>query len=355
MVEHQRKMFFPFSEKIGCAQIRKARNIFSFWCPLRLCEAVVGRLSERTLQFRFTTRFARGVLKLNCTLGEIPDKTNISKKLNPQSFIYMALCFPSLCYNKNTMETLIWLVLGLGFFLILFGLRIIDQYERGVVLTLGKYSSTRTPGLTWIFIGIQKMTKVDLRITTTDIPQQEVITKDNVPVGINAVVYFQVQSAEKAILNIKDYTLAVSQYAQAALRDVIGGIELDPLLSEREQISEEIQKIVVQATESWGISVTDIKIQDIELPADMKRVMAKQAESERERRAIVIRAQGEFEASKRLAEAAGVLTSTPGGISMRTLQTIEKINPDPSKTVIFSLPVEFFEGIKSLSSYLDKK
>ena len=253
------------------------------------------------------------------------------------------------------METIIGPVLGLLAFLILLGLRVVDQYERGVVLTLGKYTSTRQPGLTWLLIGIQKMTKVDLRITTTDIPQQEVITKDNVPVGINAVVYFQVQSAEKAILNIKDYTLAVSQYAQAALRDVIGGIELDPLLSEREQISEEIQKIVVQATESWGILVTDIKIQDIELPADMKRVMAKQAESERERRAIVIRAQGEFEASKRLAEAAGVLTGTPGGISMRTLQTIEKINPDPSKTVIFALPVEFFEGIKSLSSYFDRK
>jgi len=264
------------------------------------------------------------------------------------------LCFLGLCYNKNNMGILILPVLGLGLFFLFFGLRIVDQYERGVVLTLGKYSGTRLPGLTWILIGVQKMTKVDLRITTTDIPQQEVITKDNVPVGINAVVYFQVQSAEKAILNIKDYTLAVSQYAQAALRDVIGGIELDPLLSEREQISEEIQKIVVQATESWGISVTDIKIQDIELPADMKRVMAKQAESERERRAIVIRAQGEFEASERLAQAAGVLTSTPGGISMRTLQTIEKINPDPSKTVIFALPVEFFEGIKSLSSYLDK-
>ena len=253
------------------------------------------------------------------------------------------------------METIIGPVLGLLALIILLGLRVVNQYDRGVVLTLGKYTSTRQPGLTWLLIGIQKMTKVDLRITTTDIPQQEVITKDNVPVGINAVVYFQVQSAEKAILNIKDYTLAVSQYAQAALRDVIGGIELDPLLSEREQISEEIQKIVVQATESWGILVTDIKIQDIELPADMKRVMAKQAESERERRAIVIRAQGEFEASKRLAEAAGVLTGTPGGISMRTLQTIEKINPDPSKTVIFALPVEFFEGIKSLSSYLDRK
>jgi len=188
-----------------------------------------------------------------------------------------------------------------------------------------------------------------MRITTVDIPSQEVITKDNVPVGINAVVYFQVESAEKSILNIKDYTLAVAQYAQAALRDVIGGIELDPLLSEREKISEEIKKIVDTATDSWGINVTDIKIQDIELPADMKRVMAKQAESERERRAIIIRAEGEFQASTKLAEAAKMLTETPGGLSMRTLQTIEKINPDPSKTVIFALPVEIMEGFKKLA------
>ncbi len=253
------------------------------------------------------------------------------------------------------METFIWPVVGIVSFFILFGLRVIDQYERGVVLTLGKYSSTRSPGLTWLFIGIQQMTKIDLRITTIDIPQQEVITKDNVPVGINAVVFFQVQSAEHAILNIKDYTLAVSQYAQAALRDVIGGIELDSLLSEREQISEEIQKNVGKATESWGLLVTDIKIQDIELPADMKRVMAKQAEAERERRAVIIRSEGEYAASERLAQAAGILSATPGGISMRTLQTIEKINPDPSKTVIFALPIEFFEGIKSLSKFMEEK
>ncbi len=235
------------------------------------------------------------------------------------------------------------------------GLRIVDQYERGVVLTLGKYTSTRAPGLTWIFPGIQRMTKVDLRIRTIDIPQQEVITKDNVPVGINAVVYFQVENAEFATLNIQNYPLAVSQYAQAALRDVIGGIELDALLSEREKISEEIKKIVDEATKSWGINVTDIKIQDLELPADMKRVMAKQAESERERRAVIIRAEGEFSASVKLAEAAGVLSGTPGGIAMRTLQTIEKINPDPSKTVIFALPVEFFEGMKTLSDHFRAK
>ncbi|PWB38768.1 MAG: hypothetical protein C3F02_01605 [Parcubacteria group bacterium] len=247
-----------------------------------------------------------------------------------------------------------WIVVIIIFFIII-GLRVINQYERGVVLTLGKYTSTKQPGLNWIFILFQKMIKVDMRITTTDIPQQEVITKDNVPVGINAVVYFQVQSAEKAILNIQDYTLAVSQYAQAALRDVIGGIELDTLLSEREQIAEEIQKIVGLATSQWGILVTDIKIQDIELPADMKRVMAKQAEAERERRAVIIRSEGEFSAAEKLAQAANVLSAAPAGISMRTLQTIEKINPDPSKTVIFALPVEFFEGIKSLSQYLKEK
>jgi len=242
------------------------------------------------------------------------------------------------------------------FLIFLFGgLRVVNQYERGVILTLGKYTSTRIPGLTWVFIGIQTLIKVDMRIRTIDIPQQEVITKDNVPVGINAVVYFAVDSAEKAVLNIQNYTLAVSQYAQAVLRDVIGGIELDSLLSERERIAEEIQKVVVQATQPWGILVTDIKIQDIELPADMKRVMAKQAESERERRAIIIRAEGEYQASEKLSEAAKILASTPGGISMRTLQTIEKINPDPSKTVIFALPVEVLEGIKALSENLKNK
>src|SRR3989338_1300782 len=253
------------------------------------------------------------------------------------------------------MEMLLIWPIGIVVLFVLFGLRVINQYDRCVVLTLGKYTSTRQPGLTWLLIGFQRMIKIDMRITTTDIPQQEVITKDNVPVGINAVVYFQVQSAENAILNIKDYTLAVSQYAQAALRDVIGGVELDAVLSEREKIAEEIQKIVERATQPWGILVTDIKIQDIELPADMKRTMAKQAESERERRAVIIRAEGEFTAAEKLAQAASVLSAAPGGISMRTLQTIEKINPDPSKTVIFALPIEFFEGIKSLSQYLKEK
>lgn len=239
--------------------------------------------------------------------------------------------------------------------LALAGLRIVNQFERGVVLTLGKYTSTRQPGLTWIFPVIQRMMKVDLRITTIDIPQQEVITKDNVPVGINAVVYFQVEVAENALLNIKDFTTAISQYAQAALRDVIGGIELDPILSDREHIANEIQTIVATATKAWGIVVNDIKIQDIELPADMKRVMAKQAESERERRAVIIRAEGEFTAAEKLAQAAERLSQAPGGLALRTLATIEKINPDPSKTTIFALPIEFFEGMKSVAAFLKDK
>lgn len=238
---------------------------------------------------------------------------------------------------------LLFLIFGLG------GLRVIKEYERGVVLTLGKYSKTLTPGLRWILPGIQTLMKVDMRITTADIPRQEAITKDNVPVGINAVVYFKVERAEDAVLKIENYHYATSQYALAALRDIIGGVELDTLLTEREAIASEIKKVVDVETDPWGIDVTAIKMQDIELPAGMKRVMAAQAESERERRAIVIKSRGEIEAAENLREAADVLSRVPGGLSLRTLGTIEKLQPDPSKTVIFALPVEILEALKSLS------
>ena len=249
----------------------------------------------------------------------------------------------------------IWILIIFVVILFLKTLVVIDQYERGIVLTLGSYSYTLSPGLKVLIPFVQRLIKVDIRITTSDIPQQEVITRDNVPVGINAVVYFQVSKPEDAVLKIQDYTYAVTQYAQTALRDVIGGVELDSLLTDRQKIAEEIKKIVDQETTEWGVDVTAIKIQDIELPADMKRVMAKQAESERERRAVIIRAEGEYTAAERLAQAAERLSAIPGGLSMRTLQTIEKINPDPSKTVIFALPIEFFEGIKSLSQFLKEK
>lgn len=243
----------------------------------------------------------------------------------------------------------IFVVFGLG------GLRVLNQYERGVILTFGKYTGTYNPGLRWILIGIQKMMKVDLRITTVDIPRQEAITKDNVPVGINAVVYFKVVRAEDAVLKVENYSYATSQYALAAMRDIVGGVELDTLLTERERLAADIKQVVDKETDPWGIDVTAIKMQDIELPAGMKRAMAAQAETEREKRAIIIKAEGEVKAAENLRKAAEILGAVPGGLSLRTLGTIDKLQPDPSKTVIFALPVEVLEGLKSLADARKKK
>jgi regulator of protease activity HflC (stomatin/prohibitin superfamily) len=223
---------------------------------------------------------------------------------------------------------------------IISGLRVINQYERTIILTLGKFSGMRGAGLTWIFPGIQRMIRADMRIATVDIPQQEVITKDNVPLNINAVVYYQIEDAEKAVLNIQNYPIAVADFSQVALCDVVGGFELDHVLSEREVIADRIKVIVDKTTEAWGINITAIKLQDIELPDDMKRIMAKQAESERERRSIIIRAEGELEASKKLAEAAKLLADTNGGLAMRTLQTIEK----SSNNTVWAIPTEILQG-----------
>ncbi len=241
------------------------------------------------------------------------------------------------------------ILIVLAIFLILKGLVVIDQYERGIVLTLGSYSYTLEPGLKVVIPIVQRIIKVDIRITTSDIPQQEVITKDNVPVGINAVVYFQVTKPEDAVLKIQDFTYAVTQYAQTALRDVIGGVELDSLLTDRQKIAEEIKKLVDMETTEWGVDVTAIKIQDIELPADMKRAMAKQAEAERERRATIIRSQGELSASENLKKAMEQM-SRSGAISLRTLQTIEATTANPANTVVFALPIEVIEGLKKLGS-----
>jgi len=231
--------------------------------------------------------------------------------------------------------------------LLLSSIKVINQYERGIVLTLGSYSYTLDPGLRLIVPVFQRVIKVDIRIATSDIPQQEVITKDNVPVGINAVVYFKVIKPEDAVLKIQDYTFAVSQYAQTALRDVIGGVELDTLLTARQQLAEEIKEIVDKETTDWGVDVTAIKIQDIELPADMKRAMAKQAEAERERRATIIRSQGELSASENLQKAMEKMAGS-GAISLRTLQTIEATTANPSNTVVFALPTEVLQGLKNL-------
>ena len=235
------------------------------------------------------------------------------------------------------------------FLLLIIGWRLLYQYERGVVFTLGKYSHTKEPGLRWIVPIIQTMRKVDMRIKTVDVPRQEVITRDNIPVLANTVVYFKVVNPEAAIIKIEDYVFAVRQYTQAALRDIIGNNELDFVLTEREKVGDAIKKIVDTETSEWGVDIESIKIQEIELPAEMKRAMAKQAESERERRAIVIASEGEKQASKNLKEAAEMLSKSPAAVHLRTLQTIRDIAADPSEKIVLFMPSDFGDIIKKVT------
>jgi len=225
-------------------------------------------------------------------------------------------------------------------FLVLRSVRLLYEYERGVVFQFGRYKKTRDPGVIIVWPIIQSMRKVDMRIKTADIPRQEVMTKDNIPMLVNAVVYFKVVKPEDAIIKIEDYVFAVKQYTQAALRDVIGNAEMDFVLTEREQVAESIQKIVDTETIGWGVDVEAIKIQEVELPAEMKRAMAKQAEAERERRAMIIASQGELASSEALRQAAENLARSPGALHLRTLQTIRDIAADPSEKIILLLPSE---------------
>lgn len=231
---------------------------------------------------------------------------------------------------------------------ILSGIKVINQYERGVVLTLGRYTGMRQPGLQIIVPIFQRLIKVDIRSTPIDVPKQEIITKDNVTVGVDAVVYLRVIDSSRAVLETTNYVYATSQFAQAALRDVTGNADLDELLSNREQISQKIKEIVDAETDKWGIDVENVKIQNIELPQDMKRAMAKQAEAERERRAVIITAEGEKAAAAAVADAAAMLTKIPGGISIRTLQTLEKIAVEPSQKTVFVLPADLTDTVSRL-------
>lgn len=241
------------------------------------------------------------------------------------------------------MEVVALYVVGALVAFVLSGIKVVKQYERGVILTLGKFTGIREPGLRVIVPVFQQMTKVDVRTNTIDIPKQEVITKDNVTVNVDAVVYFRVVDAQKAVLEVTNYIYASSQFAQAALRDVTGNVELDSLLGKRDEVSQQIKDIVDSQSEKWGIDVESVKIQNIELPTDMKRAMAKQAEAERERRAVIITAEGEKAAAAAVADAAATLSKTPGGISIRTLQTLEKIAVEPSQKTLFVLPAELTE------------
>lgn len=235
------------------------------------------------------------------------------------------------------------------------GIKIVNQYQRGVVLTLGKLTGVRQPGFRFIFPIIQTVIMVDIRSTPIDVAKQEIITKDNVTAGVDAIVYFRVVDASKAVLETTNYVYATSQFAQAALRDVTGNFELDDLLSKRDEISTQIKEIVDKQTDQWGIDVEAVKIQNIELPSDMKRAMAKQAEAERERRSNIINAEGERAAAETLAEAARIISGTPGAINLRTLNTVERISTEPSQKTTILFPVELLEAVKTIGDSMAKR
>lgn len=230
--------------------------------------------------------------------------------------------------------------------LIASAVRIANQWEKAVVLRLGKYQTTKGPGIFIIIPIIDQIIKIDTRILTLDIPKQQAITKDNVPVSINGVVYFRVEKSEDAVIKVQNYGYAMSQYAQATLRDVIGGMTLDQLLAEREQIGKEIEQIVERESSSWGLKVTAIKIMDIEMPEDLKKMMSRQASAEREKRATITKAEGDKLAAINLTAAAETMSHSPGAMQLRTLQTIDGLGPSASNTVVLAVPLDIMEAVK---------
>lgn len=235
--------------------------------------------------------------------------------------------------------------------IILSSIRQINQYERGIKFTLGKFSKIMKPGWRIVLPIFQSYRKVDIRTKAVDVPEQDAITKDNVSVRINAVIYYKVFDASKAVLKVENFYFAVGQLAQTTMRNAVGSVSLDELLSERDKISTEICNIIDKATDPWGIKVENVELKDVSLPEEMKRVIARVAEAEREKQAVITKAKGEVEASENLAKAANLMSATPGAMHLRTLSTISDISSDQSNTIIFALPVEIlksFEG-KSLS------
>ena len=244
-----------------------------------------------------------------------------------------------------------WLIITILFILVI-SIKQINEYERGVKFQLGKYIGMMSPGWRIVIPIFQTYQKVDIRIKAVDVPDQDAITKDNVSVNVNAVLYYKVDNAESAIIKVEYFDYAVSQLAQTTMRDVVGEVTLDELLSKRDIISDRIQEIVDRATDPWGIKIVSVDLKHIELPEDMKRVIAKQAEAEREKRAVIIKAEGEVVAADNMSKAAGILAKSNGALHLRTLQSINDLSSDQSNTVIFAIPLEVlraFEGIKNIS------
>ncbi len=230
--------------------------------------------------------------------------------------------------------------------LLITSLRTVKEYERGVKFTLGKYTGVMAPGLRIVVPVIQSWQRVDLRLKAVDVPSQECISKDNVSLKVNAVLYYRVTKADKAILEVEHFRYAVSQLAQTTMRNIVGEFTLDEILQNREKISKQIQKIVDKDTDPWGIVVDKIELKDVELPADLKRVIGKEAEAEREKRAVIIKAEGEVLAATNMAKAAKTLSGAAGALHLRTLQTINEVSSDQNKTILFPIPLEFLQAWK---------
>ncbi len=240
-------------------------------------------------------------------------------------------------------------------FILFTSIRQVNQYERGIKLMFGKYVSTKGPGWRIVLPVIQSMSKVDIRTKTVDVPEQEAITKDNIAVGINAVIYYKVVNAERAVLEVENFYYAITQLAQVTMRNAVGQVTLDELLKNREEVSVNIQTSVDKATDPWGIKVENLDLKDITIPADLKRTIMKEAEAERERRAVLIKAEGEVMAAENMSKAAKMLAAAPGALHLRTLQSINDISSDQSNTTIWMVPVEALRALEAITEVMGKK
>jgi len=243
------------------------------------------------------------------------------------------------------LNIILWIV-GVIVFIFLLSIKQINQYQKGIRFLLGKYTGTMEPGWRLVFPIFQSYRKVDLRVKAVDVPNQEAITKDNISVSVNAVIYYKVKNADKAILEVEDFFYAISQLAQTTMRNAVGQVDLDDLLSQRDRVSKNIRDIIEIAATPWGIDVINVELKDIVLPEEMKRIIGKQAEAEREKRSIIIKAEGELMASANMAKAAQMLTSSEGALHLRTLQSINDISSDKSNTVVFAVPLEILRAFE---------
>jgi regulator of protease activity HflC (stomatin/prohibitin superfamily) len=235
------------------------------------------------------------------------------------------------------------------FFLLVSSIRQINQYERGVKFTLGKFTSIMAPGWRLVLPVIQSYQKVDVRTKAVDVPDQNAITRDNVSVRVNAVIYYKVSEAEKAIIEVEDFRYAISQYAQTTMRNIVGEVTLDELLSSRDKIADRIREIVDKETDAWGLKVNNVELKDVSLPPELERTIGKQAEAEREKRAVIINSEGELAASENISKAAAMLASNPGAMHLRTLQSINDMSSDQSNTVVYMIPMEVLKALEGFS------